>query len=145
MEKYYPSYKRKGFTDTVRKMEKCSTLLSVTTDNKHISLYHLTAGNYEYDMADHNYTRFTYGLTNSTLSTAKQNWEFHMAKLRETQITKRRFYFVGVYTTVIIYFIWTSFLNISSLVVKEKKPSRSPTEWQNWTNCKVIPCNCQKC
>lgn len=27
--------------------------------------------------------------------------------------------------------------------MKEKKPSQSPTEWQNRTNCKIIQCNCE--
>lgn len=76
----------KCFADIVRKMEKCSRVLSVRSDNEHILLYYFTAGNYEYNMADHNSTGLTYGLTNSMLFTAKQIGIFLMEKLRETQI-----------------------------------------------------------
>lgn len=121
----------KWFSDTVRKMEKCSRGLSVRSDNEHILLYHSTAGNYEYDMADHNHTGLTCGLTNSMLFTAKQIWEILYAKLRETQIYQKiNFFCWASYCSYCIRCV-NFFLNISSLFIKEKKPSQFPTERQN--------------
>lgn len=77
-------------------MEKCSRVLSVKSDNDDTLLCHLTAGNYEYDMADHNYTGPTYRLTNSMLFTAKQNWEICYAKAEgNTDLAKDYFILLG--------------------------------------------------
>lgn len=77
-------------------MEKCSRVLSVRSDNEHILLYYLTAGNYEYNMADHNYTGLTYGLTNSMLFTAKQNWDIPYGKAEgNTDLPKDEFVLLG--------------------------------------------------
>lgn len=70
-------------------------MLSIRSDNEHILLYHLTAGSYKYDMADHNYIGLTYRLKNSTLFTDKQNREMPYGNAEGNRDLSKDYFILG--------------------------------------------------
>lgn len=71
-------------------------MLSIRSDDEHILLYHLTAGSYKCDMADHSCTGLTDGQKNSTLFTDEQNWETFYGKTEKTtHLSKDRYILDG--------------------------------------------------
>lgn len=120
-----------------------SRVLSIRSDNEHILLYHLTAGSYKYDMADHNCTGLTDGQKNPHCSQISKTGRLFMVKLRKTLHFREMCIVIIIFTLLqllfiqLLYIIQLLFFKCKFPFLHKRKMPTSLTGQQNWTNFKI--------